>query len=155
MSEKDVLAAVGGSSEDLLDKATENMEICQRFMAVVALCALEANKRGASMGGVQIASIVMNGKMLIAKVTFSKLVIPRTITLANNASRIVDFLHGEAEGLWIFIQQNPCFIEYLRQLVSIVDAYCKDKSLEYSELKFVHGFMDSEDNIVLEIEEGA
>ena len=99
MADKDVLAAVGGASENLLNKATDNLDICQRFMAMVSLCALEANKRGASMGGVQIGPIVVSGTRLVAKVTFSKLIVPRTITLANNAARLVDFLHGEAEGL--------------------------------------------------------
>lgn len=155
MPEKDVLAAVAGASEDLLHKATDNLDICQRYMALVALCAIEANKRGASMGGVQIGNIVMNGKRLIAKVTFSSLIVPRQITLANNASRLVDFLHGEAEGLWLFIQKNPDFIKFLEQLVSIMDGYCRDKSLDYGEVSFSHAFMDNDDNVVLEIEEGA
>ena len=155
MADKDVLAAVGGASEELLHKATDNLDICQRFMALVAMCALEANKRGASMGGVQIGSIVMNGRHLVAKVTFSKLIIPRSITLANQASRLVDFLHGEAEGLWLFIQKNPDFIKFLEQLVNIMATYCTDKGLDYGEVSFSHAFMDSEDNIVLEIENGA
>ena len=154
MPEKDVLAAVGGASEELLHKATDNLDICQRFMALVALCALEANKRGASMGGVQIGSIVMNGPRLVAKVTFSRLVIPRSITLANGAAKLVDFLHGEAEGLWLFIQKNPDFIKFLEQLVTIMTGYCKDKGLDYGEASFSHAFMDSEDNIVLEIDRG-
>lgn len=155
MPDKDVLAAVGGASEELLNKATDNLDICQRFMALVSLCALEANKRGCSMGGVRIGSIVMNGDRLVAKVTFSKLEIPRTITLANNAAKLVDFLHGEAEGLWMFIQKNPCFITFLEQLVTIMAAYCKDKGLDFGEVSFSHAFMDSEDNIVLEIDRGA
>ena len=156
MADKDVLAAVGGASEELLHAATENLDICQRYMALVALCALEANKRGASMGGVRVGSIVMNGPdRLVAKVTFSKLVIPRSITLANQASRLVDFLHGEAEGLWMFIQQNPDFITYLQQLVDIVSRYSRYKSLDYGEVSFSHAFMDKEDNIVLEIDKGA
>ena len=156
MADKDVLAAVGGASEELLHAATDNLDICQRFMALVALCALEANKRGCSMGGVRVGSIVMNGpNRLVAKVTFSKLVIPRNITLANQAARLVDFLHGEAEGLWLFIQQNPDFITYLQQLVEIVARYSRDKSLDYGEVSFSHAFMDNEDNIVLEIDRGA
>ena len=156
MPEKDVLAAVDGASEELLHKATENLDICQRYMALVALCALEANRRGCSMGGVRVGSIVMNGPdRLVARVTFSKLVIPRSITLANQASRLVDFLHGEAEGLWMFIQQNPDFITYLQQLVDIVSRYSRDKSLDYGEVSFSHAFMDKDDNIVLEIEKGA
>jgi len=155
MADKDVLAAVGGASEELLHKATDNLDICQRFMALVSLCAIEANKRGASMGGVRISSIVMNGPRLVAKVTFTRLEIPRTITLANNASRLVDFLHGEAEGLWLFIQKNPCLVTFLEQLVTIMAGYCKDKGLDYGEVSFSHAFMDSEDNIVLEIDRGA
>ena len=156
MADKDVLAAVGGASEELLHAATDNLDICQRFMALVALCALEANKRGCSMGGVRVGSIVMNGpNRLVAKVTFSRLVIPRTITLANQAAKLVDFLHGEAEGLWLFIQKNPDFIKYLEQLVTIMTGYCKDKGLDYGEASFSHAFMDNEDNIVLEIDRGA
>lgn len=155
MSDKDVLAAVGGASEELLHKATDNLDICQRFMALVALCALEANRRGASMGGVQISSLAMSGKRIVAKVTFSKLVIPRSITLSNNAARLVDFLHGEAEGLYLFIQKNPCFITFLEQLVTMSARYCKDKGKDFGELAFSQAFMDSEDNLVLEIEEGA
>ena len=155
MPDKDVLAAVAGASESLLHKATDNLDICQRFMALVALCAIEANGRGCSMGGVQVGNIVMNGHRLVAKVTFSRLEIPRSITLANGAARLVDFLHGEAEGLWLFIQKNPDFIKYLGQLVTIVDLYCKDKGLDYGEVSFSHAFMDKEDNIVLEIDRGA
>lgn len=155
MADKDVLSAIGGASEELLNKATDNLDICQRFMALVALCALEANRRGCSMGGVQVGNIVVSGDRLVAKVTFSRLVIPRTITLANGAARLVDFLHGEAEGLWLFIQKNPDFIKYLEQLVTIMVGYCKHKGLDYGEVSFSHAFMDSEDNIVLEIDRGA
>lgn len=155
MPDKDVLAAVGGKSEELLHRATDNLEICQQFMAFVSLCAIEANKRGSSLGGTTVSSIIMNGHTLRAKVRFSRIVVPRTIMLAPNTKRLVDFLHTEAEGLYIFIQHNTTFVTFLDQLVSIIDTYARDKSLEYSEIKFAKTFMDNEDNVIMEIEQGA
>ncbi|MFA5937356.1 MAG: hypothetical protein WC822_05800 [Candidatus Paceibacterota bacterium] len=157
MPDKDVLSAIGGASESLLDKAAESIEICHKFMAIVALCALEANARGTNMGGVQVGNLAMTGgTRLVAKVTFSKLILNTSVMpTAPAKSKLVDFLHAEAEGLWLFIQKNPTFITYLEQLVNIIEVYARDKSVPFNEVSFSQGFMDREDNIVLEIEQGA
>jgi hypothetical protein len=155
MPNKDIFAAVAGSSESLMAKATESIEVCNKYMAIVSLCAIEANKRGKSLGGVRVGNIVMSDNRLVAKVSFSGIILPGTVNISPNVKTLVDFLHAEAEGLWLFIQKNPSFITYLEQLVTMLESYCRYKSIEFSELTFSQGFMDNDDNIVLEIEKGA
>lgn len=155
MPDKDILSAVGEQSERVLHKATESIEICQRFMALVSLCALESNRRGNSVGGVRIGNVSMSGDRMIAKVTFSKIIIPRVPEAAPNSSTLVEFLHREARGLWLFIQKNPDLVRFLEQVIEKVDSYCRYKGKKFEEVTFSNAFMDSEDNIVLEIEKGA
>lgn len=154
MADKDVLSAIGETSENVLHKATENMELCQTFMALVSLCALECNKRGCNMGGLQMGNVLMSGNRMIAKVTFSKLVIPgaRIPEAYPNASRLVDFLHQEAHGLWLFLRKNPCLVKFLEQVSEKMDTYCKDKGKKFEEVKFAKAFMSKEDDIVIEID---
>jgi len=153
MAEKDVLAAVGEQSENVLNKATMNVELCQTYMALVSLCALECNRRGCNMGGLQMGNVLMTGNRMVAKVTFSKLIIPgsRIPEASPNSSRLVDFLHREAHGLWMFLQKNPCLIKFLEQVVERMDTYCRDKGKKFEEINFSKAFMSKEDDIVLEI----
>jgi len=155
MAQRNVESAIGEKSEKVLHKATENIDLCQRFMALVSLCALECNKRGASMSGVQIGNVLMTGNRMVAKITFSKLIVPRTPEAYPNSSILVEFLHREAEGLWLFIRNNPCFIRFLEQVLEKMDTFCRDKGGKFEEVSFVNAFMDNEDNIVLEIAKGA
>ena len=152
MADKDVLAAIGEQSENVLHKATENMELCQRFMALVSLCALESNKRGCSMGGLRMGNVVMGGNRMTAKVSFSKIIVPRVPEAYPNSSTLVDFLHHEAHGLWLFLQRNPCLVKFLEQVIEKMDTYCRDKSKKFEEIEFSNAFMSKEDDIVLEID---
>lgn len=151
MAHQDVHTAIGEISERVLHRATENLDLCQRFMALVSLLALECNERGANMSGLQMGNVVMSGNRLIAKVTFSKLIVSRSPEAAPSATGLIDFMHKEAKGLWLFVNKNPCLVTYLQQMVEKMDTYCRDKSKEFNEVEFAQAFMDKEDNVVLEI----
>lgn len=153
MAEQNVLSAVGEQSERILHKATENIELCQRFMALVSLLALECNQRGANMnGGLQMGAVLMTGNRMVSKVSFSKLSLSLTTTVVpQNVSSLLDLMMQEARGLWLFVCKNPCLVEYLKQIVEKMDAYSRDKGKAFNEIDFENAFMDREDNVVLEI----
>ena len=151
----DVFNAVGSQSERVLHKATESEELCKKFMALVSLLALECQGRGKNLSGLRMGAVVMSGKLIIAKVTFSDLIIPQSPEPALSATGLLDFMQKEAHGLWLFVHQNPCLVTWLQQVVEKLDAYCRDKGKQFHEVEFAQAFMDREDNVVLEIEEGA
>lgn len=151
----DVLNAVGSQSERVLHKATESEELCKKFMALVSLLALECHQRGKNMSGLRMGAVVMSGNRLIAKVLFSDLIVPQSPESCLSASGLLDFMRKEAHGLWLFVQQNPCLITWLQHMIEKLDAYCRDKGKQFHEVEFSQAFMDREDNVVLEIEQGA
>jgi hypothetical protein len=150
---QDVLSAIGSKSDELLDQAMQNIELCQRFMAFVSLCALEAHRRGTGFDGIRVGNVEMTENRMRAHVSFTRLIVPRPMPSVPEASTFKEFLAKEAYGLWLMILKNPDFMTYLGQVCSKMRAYCSHKGLKFSELKFSDGFMDREDNIVLAIEE--
>jgi hypothetical protein len=153
MPGKTTYEAIGQSSERLLHHVMDNQELCQRFMGFVALCGLECEKRAVPMDGIQIGPVHMGGNKMTAKVSFSQLSLMRSAPPETKAAdSFLAFLGKEAEGLYLLIRKNPDFIKYLQSIVEEMDGFAKWHRKEFESLKFANGYMDKEDNIVLEIE---
>ena len=154
MTDKSTFDAIGASSEKLLNRVQDNIELCQRFMGFVALCGMECEKRGVPMDGIQISAMTMRGRTMRAKVKFSKLSLQRSAVPETKAAKdFVSFLAKEAQGLYLLIRKNPDFITYLHSLVEEMEGYCKWHHKQFGDLKFASGFMDENDYIVMEIEQ--
>jgi len=151
---QDVMGAIGEKSEGLLDQAMQNVELCQRFMAFVSLCALEAHRRGTGFDGIRVGNVEMTENRMLARVSFTRIIIPRPMPSIPEAATFKEFLVKEAHGLWLMVRKNPDFLTYLGQVCAKMRAYCGHKGKAFGDIKFADGFMDKEDNIVLTIEEG-
>ena len=153
MPTKTTYEAIGESSNRLLRHVMDNHELCQRFMGFVALCGLECEKRGVPMDGIQIGPVHMGGRKMTAKVTFSRISIMRSAPPdTKSADSFLEFLGKETQGLYLLIRKNPDFIKYLQTVVEEMDGFAKWHKKEFSALKFENGYMDKEDNIILELE---
>ena len=153
MPDKSTLEAIGESSEKLLHKAMENVELCQRFMAFVSLCALTCEQRGTPLDGVRVGAVTMSERKMVAKVTFSRLSLVHSAPPETKAANsFLEFTRKEAEGIYLMIRKNPDFVRYLESMVEHMESYSKWKLKKFSSLKFQDGYMDKNDNIVMKIE---
>lgn len=161
MPDLDALAAIGQGSERLLHKVTENVELCKAAMGLIALMALEADRRGADLGGVTIGHVEMSGLRMKAKVKFSRTPIRRPVPAIPSVNSFMHFLKAEAEGLYLFIAQNPDVLTWLEAIVTRMEAHARFKSVDFGAITFNEtrkagdasaAFLDKEDNLVLEMD---
>ena len=161
MPDLDAMAAIGQGSERLLHKVTENVQLCQMAMGLVSLLALEAHRRGSDMGGVTIGRVEMSGLRMKARVGFSRTAVRRSAPSVPAANSFMHFLKAEAEGLYLFIAQNPDILTWLEGVVTRMEAHADFKRIGFSEVTFgdskkvgeaAAALLDQDDNLVLEMD---
>lgn len=150
MPDQDTVSALGQESTRLLDKVRTNRDLANAFKAMLWIIANTATERGARMDGIKIDPVNMTENRIRAHVNFYSVSLPqRHITVA--AQSLADHIAREEYELSVFIAANPDIPEMLAGIVEKMDAYARDKGREFSGLQFHNGFMDKEDNFVLEI----
>jgi len=150
MPDNDAASALGTSSTRLLDKVIENRDLTNAFIAMLWQIANTASARGARMDGISIDPVTMTENRIRAHVSFSSLSLPSRF-ISVSARNLADYVGKENVELSIFIRANPDIPAMLQGVVEKMDAYARDKGREFSSLQFSSGFMDQDDNFVLEI----
>jgi hypothetical protein len=153
MAELDIHSAIGASSERLLRKAEENIQLCQNFRSLCGLLADEGVTRGSPY--IQIGRVSMTGTRMRAFVMFSKLKIPETYVTYPETNNLMATIYRENQAFYRFIQENRSLIRYLKDVVEHLDTYCRDKGKKFEEIEFSEAFMErDEDFVVLQIDDG-
>jgi len=152
MPESDVLSALGGSSTTLLAKVASNRDLANAFIAMLWVIANTASARGARMDGIRIAAVTMTENRIRAHVGFHSIALAPARYITAQAQNLADHIGQENHDLHVFIRANPDIPAMLEGIVEKMDAYARDKGRRFEELAFSNGFMDDEDNFVLEIQ---
>ena len=154
MPEQNVLTAVGEQSNRLLEQATKNYAVCSAFVAMLWMIANTASQRGARLDGIEASAVTMTERRIRAKITFHSLAMCSSKPVSVEAKNLSDHIMKENHELAVLLRSNPDLVRMLGGIVEKMDAYARFKGVQFSQLSFGDGFMDDDDNFVLEVQHG-
>ena len=147
----DASTALGQKSTRLLDRVAQNKDLTCAFQAMLWILANTAAERGAKMDGIQIGEVTMTENRIRAHVTFHSVSIASQRYIRPDGADLASHIGQENQDLFVFIKANPDIPAMLLGIVERMDAYARDKGRDFSGLQFSAGFMDRDDNFILEI----
>ena len=111
-----------------------------------------AAERGAKMDGIEIGEVTMTENRIRAHVGFHSLSLALRRYPSAQAKTLADHIGQENHDLYILLRANPSIVEMLGGIVEKMEAWARDKGQDFAALQIAKGFMDHEDNFVLEIQ---
>ena len=151
MPNLDASAALGQKSTRLLDCVVQNKDLVNAFLGVLWIIANTATARRAKMDGIQVGEVTMTENRIRFHVSFSSLSLATRRYISPDGADLVSYIGKENQDVFVFIKANPDIPTMLEGIVQKMEAYARDHGRDFAGLQFANGFMDNEDNFVLEI----
>jgi len=148
------LSAVGEKSGRLLEQATQNYGVCSAFIAMLWIIANTASQRGSRLDGIEAGAVTMTENRIRCHISFHSLALCSARHISVEAKNLAEHISKENYELAVLLRANPDLVGMLNGIVEKMDAYARFNGKQFSELAFENGFMDHEDNFVLEIQNG-
>ena len=152
MPNLDASTALGAKSTRLLDRVTQNKDLTNTFVGMLWIIANTATERGAKMDGIEIGPVTMTENRIRAHVTFHTVSLASQRYISPDGADLASHIGRENQDLFVFIRANPDIPAMLEGIVQKMDAYARDHGRDFAGLQFANGFMDNEDNFMLEIQ---
>lgn len=150
-----VFEVLHDNKRSLLEKLTENQDLCNFVLGFVGRCICITAERGLPLEGIQFGPVeaedLTNGDAsLRARVIFNQT--PQTAaSIWPPQSDFARYVRSKAHGMGIALQKNPNLNHFFQSLIERIDQYATHKGVQFGKLKVQKAIITTADILVLQV----
>lgn len=151
-----VLQQLASQDSVVAFKATENGQMANLFMALLGKMIVEAAQRGKPIQGIAISRPSITNSRLSAHIVFHGIHTSIGVPILDRRyDDVGEYVKARSMGLSMAMAKNTAFTKFLSELFEVLESFCKHKGWPYKALKVSAAFLDKDDNLIAELENGA